>query len=305
MDLSVIIVNWNVRDLLAACVDSVLRFTRPSLETEVIVVDNASHDGSPNMIRQRFPSVHLLANTENKGFAGGNNQGLRAATGRYLALLNPDTEVRGDALGTLVDFLAATPNAGMVGPRLIHSDGSFQHSAFRFPTLAMAFFDFFPLHHRLIHSRLNGRYPRRLYDAGVPFPIDHPLGACMVLRREVIEQVGLLDEGFFMYCEEIDWAMRVRKAGWGIYCVPAAEVVHHVGQSTRQSRDEMFVTLWRSRYRLFEKYYGPAYRWLVRRIVRLGMAREVARVRRALRRGEMSRTEAQSRLSACRLVASL
>ena len=128
------------------------------------------------------------------------------------------------------------PRTGLVGPRLVYPDGTFQHSAFRFPSLGQAFLDFFLLHHRLLQSPWNGRYPRALYAAGRPFSVDHPLGACMMVRREVVEQVGSLDADYFMYCEEIDWAMRIKRAGWQIGCVPAAEVVHYAGQSARQFR---------------------------------------------------------------------
>jgi len=215
---------------------------------------------------------------------------------RYAMLLNPDTEVLGDALGVLVRFMDATPTAGACGPKLIYPDGSLQHSAFAFPTLLQNFLDFFPLHPRLLHSRLNGRYPHRLYDGGKPFPVDHPLGAAFLVRREAIAQVGLLDEGLRIYCEEIDWAMRIKRAGWGIYCVPEAVIVHHEAQSTRQVRAEMFVALWRSRFYLFDKHYSPLFRWLVRRIVRLGVRAEMRRARRAYQRGEISVEELEKRL---------
>jgi GT2 family glycosyltransferase len=287
------------------------------------VVDNASHDGSADMVRQRFPHVHLIASEHNLGFAGGNNRALRElgfgnsplATHnsplttrnpplpRYVLLLNPDTEVRGDALATLVRFMDETPSTGVCGARLLYGDGRFQHSAFGFPGLVQIFLDFFPLHWRLTESRLNGRYPRRLYEGETPFEIDHPLGAAMMLRREVIIQTGLFDEGYHMYVEEIDWCMRIRRAGWTIYCVPSAVVVHHAGQSTRQVRDEMFVALWRSRFRLFGKHYGGAFRWAARRLVRLGLWAEGRRARAAHRRGELDAKSLTSQLAALGRVA--
>jgi N-acetylglucosaminyl-diphospho-decaprenol L-rhamnosyltransferase len=306
MDLSVIIVNWNVQELLAGCLTSVYESLHGApIEHEVWVVDNASSDGSVDMVRQRFPQVRLIANQENCGFAAANNQALVQAAGRFAVLLNPDTVVHNQALVGLQRFLLQTPGAGMAGPRLIYADGRFQHSAFRFPSLAQALFDFFPMHNRLLDSRLNGRYPRRLYASGQPFAIDHPLGACMMVRREAVEQVGLLDEGFFMYCEEVDWAKRFRRAGWSIYCLPVAEVVHLEGQSTRQFREGMFVALWRSRFRLFGKHYGSSYNWAVRRIVRLGIRAEEVRARQQAESDLKVRSELPGRLAAYQQVREL
>jgi GT2 family glycosyltransferase len=280
MDLSVVVVSWNVRELLAGCLASLYRSLDGSgISFETVVVDNASTDGSAAMVRERFAQAHLLCNTENRGYAGGSNQGLSLTQGRCVAVLNPDTLVRGNALGTMLRFMDETPTAGMAGPRLVYSDGQFQHSAFAFPTLAQVFLDFFPLHGRLLDSRLNGRYPRSWYAAGRPFPVGHPLGACMMVRREALQQVGGMDEGFFMYCEELDWAMRIHRAGWGVYCVPAAELVHYAGQSTRQVRGEMFIALWRSRFRFFAKHYSPLFNRVVPWVVRLGLWAEERRAR--------------------------
>ena len=299
MDLSIAIVSWNVKELLADCLASVYASLEGNAtEYQVLVVDNASSDGSVDMVHERFPQARLMANADNKGFAAANNQAMVKSRGRYVVLLNPDTVLRDNALGTMRRFMDDTPSVGMAGPRLVYGNGSFQHSAFGFPSLAQVFFDFFPVHYRLLESRLNGRYPRSLYASGRPFAIDHPLGACMVVRREVIEQVGRLDEQFFMYCEEVDWAMRMRRAGWGVYCVPAAEVVHYAGQSTRQFRDEMFVALWRSRFRLFAKHYGTLYNWAVRRIVRAGLRYEEGRARRQAEADLIPEEELVGRLAA-------
>lgn len=316
-DVSIIIVSYNTRQLLRECLDSVCAsLAESALISEVIVVDNASRDGSAAMLREHFPQVRLITNEDNPGFAAANNQALRAVGyGRegsphppppeYVMLLNPDTIVGGVALTTLVRFMDENPKAGACGARLLHSDGSFQHSAFAFPTLFQVFLDFFPINHRLMDSRLNGRYPRHLYQAGEPFAIDHPLGAALMVRREAIEQVGLLDERFFMYCEEIDWCLRTKAAGWGIWCVPEAEIVHHVAQSTGQFRDEMFVALWKSRYQLFEKHYSHLFQWMAGRMVRLGLWAEVRRTQAAARRGEIMGSELTSRLTAYRQVAEM
>jgi N-acetylglucosaminyl-diphospho-decaprenol L-rhamnosyltransferase len=313
-DFSIVIVSFNTRQLLKECLDAVYAsLAESALVSEVIVVDNASHDGSVAMVREHFPQVRLIANEDNRGFAAANNQALRAlgyGTGagphppppEHVMLLNPDTIVGKSALTTLVRFMDENPQAGACGARLLHSDGRFQHSAFAFPTLLQVLLDFFPINYRLADSRLNGRYPCRLYQAGQPFPIDHPLGATLMVRREAIERVGLLDERFFIYCEEIDWCLRIKAAGWEIWCVPEAEIVHHVAQSTGQFRDEMFVALWKSRYQLFEKQYSRLFQWVVRRIVRLGLWAEARRARAAARRGEITQSELTSRLMAYRQV---
>ena len=317
-DLAIVIVSYNVRDLLRACLDSVqTELERSGLAGEIWVVDNGSSDGSAAMVRERFPEVHLLALEENMGFARASNAALRemsdlagacitgagtSPTSKYALLLNPDTSTEPGALRTLVEFMENHRAAGVAGPQLRYPDGSFQHSAFRYPTLAQVLLDFFPLHHRLINSRLNGRYPRRWYEGGEPFEIDHPLGAAMMVRWEAIQQVGLLDERFFLYCEEIDWCWRMKRAGWRAYCVPRAVIIHHEAQSTRQLADEMFVQLWRSRYRLFEKHYSRLFRSVARQLVRLGVGAEMARARRAHSRGQLTRKAYQRRAAALQQV---
>jgi GT2 family glycosyltransferase len=263
------------------------------------------------MVRQQFPGVRLLAHPQNLGFAAGNNLALRAmdfgqgAGPRHVLFLNPDTRALGDALGEMVRFLDSTPGAGAVGARLVHGDGSFQHSAFAFPGLAQIALDLFPLHHRLLNSRLNGRYPRRLYEAGQPFQVDHPLGAALMVRGETLAQAGGFDERFFMYCEEIDLCRRIKATGWHIYCLPGAEIVHLVAQSTRQFRDRMFVALWRSRFLMFETHQSQAFCWLARRLVRVGMWAGGRRAGAAHRRGQISADELAGRLAAYREVAAL
>jgi N-acetylglucosaminyl-diphospho-decaprenol L-rhamnosyltransferase len=282
-DLAVVIVSYNVRDLLADSLASVLAEIH-AFTVEVFVVDNASADGSAQLVRERFPTVRLVANSENRGFAAANNQALRAAgfpagadAPRFALLLNPDTTLEPGALSAWLEGAAECPRAGVLGPSLRYPDGTFQHSGFGFPTLAQVFLEFYsdglPARGRLLDSRLNGRYPRRRYMAGRPFPVDHPLGAAMLARRDAIAGVGLLDEGYFIYAEEVDWCLRMRKAGWGAACVPQAKVVHHEGQSTRQFRQAMFVALWRSRLRLFARHYSPAFNWAARRLIGLGLRR--------------------------------
>lgn len=313
-DLGIVMVSFNTRELLRACLESVFAaLATHTLLARVCLVDNASSDGSAEMVRASYPQVELLASADNLGYAAGNNRALQhlASTGhvpRYVLLLNPDTVVAPprpaapDALTELVSFLDAHPSVGIAGAQLRYGDGRFQHGAFRFPTLPMLLLDFWPLNHRLLDARINGRYPRRRYAAGKPFPIDHPLGAALIMRWRTYQQVGGLDEGYFMYCEEIDLCMRAKAAGWQIYCVPRAIITHHEGQSAKQFRERMFVALWRSRYRLFARHYGRTYQRVARMIIRAGVARDMRRLQRALARNEVAQDDAAARLAAYREV---
>lgn len=306
MDLSVVTVSYNTRELLRECLASVFStLSSAALDYEVLVVDNASSDDSPAMVSEAFPEARLIANPENRGFAAASNQGLQQSGGRCVILLNPDTVVKPGALELMRGALEAQSDVGAVGPKLIYPHGGLQHSAFTFPTLAMVFLDIFPLHHRLLDSQLNGRYPRAWYEGKDPFPIDHPLGAALMTKRAVVDEVGLLDERFYMYCEEIDWCMRIKKAGWTILCVPQAEIVHHVAQSTKQLGPQMYVELHKSRYGLYEKHYSRGFQRVARWIVRLGMAWQEARDRRQAKKGLLDGAALESRLNAYREIRAL
>jgi len=311
MDLGIAIVSYNTRRLTEDCLASVYcSLAGASLQARVWVVDNASMDGSAAMVRDRFPQATLIASERNLGFAGGTNLAAEqmvaeGARPRYLMLLNPDTVVHSDALERMVRFMDLNSEVGVAGARLLNADGSLQHSAFHFPTLLMTAFDFVQVPNRVRESCLNGRYPQRRYERGMPFAIDHPLGAVMLIRWKTWEQVGALDTGFFMYCEEIDWCMRARRLGWRCLCVPQAVVTHFGGQSARQFRDAMYVALWTSRKRLFDKHYGRAYQWAAGRIARLGM-RSCTKLAVDLRTDiQMTAAEAEGRLSAYRQVEEL
>lgn len=310
VDVSIIIVSYNTRDLLLQCIASVLESLeeaeaagRLSVDAraisrgyEIIAVDNASTDSSAAALRRYFPQVRLIANDFNRGFAAANNQATAVSQGRHLLFLNPDTLVKHNAITELIRFLNRYPRVGVVTGQLIQPNGSRQHSAFHFPTLWMAFLDSFPLSYRLTNSALNGRYSPAAYRR--PFEIDHPLGACMMVRREVVARVGPLSEDFFLYCEEIDWCMRIKRDGWRIFCLPQATFVHYGGQSTRQEPDRSFLELWRSRLLLFRKHYNPFYRVLVKVIMALGLWGEHARWVQCYLRGEVSKTRFKARQQA-------
>lgn len=285
VDLAVIIVTWNVREQVGNALKSLIadvEINGPSIS--IHVVDCASSDGTIEAVESNFPQVNVIRSEQNLGFAAGNNLALRTIGFGSLSsdnlpgavyLLNPDTITISGATRILFDSLMAKAQVGLVGARLSFGDGSFQHSAFHFPGLRQLWVEFFPTPGRFIEGRFNGRYPRAWYQAGKPFPVDCVLGATMMLRREVVQQTGMFDEQFFMYCEEIDWAWRIRRAGWKIECVPAAHVVHLGGQSTSRVRPQSIVNLWISRLRLFQKHYSPLKYLLARRIVALGAKRKI------------------------------
>ncbi len=315
MHLGIVIVSYNVRDLLRQCLSALYAdlARTPGLQASVVVVDNASRDHSASMVAATFPQARLIANDDNLGFAAGNNVGLaalgfgpQAATGQQrpeaVLLLNPDTEVQPGALAAMAGFLQHTPRAGGCGARLHYGDGSFQHSAFRFPGLWQLYLDLFPPHlpgaRRLLDSRLNGRYPRRLYEGEQPFPIDFALGAALMVRAEVIDQVGLLDEGYFMYAEEMDWCWRIQRAGWPLYCVPTARITHHEGRSARQFRSRMLVALWRSRLRYYRKVYPWWKRELAKRLLTAGLQHQRQQAIQAHARQQLPDADLQAFLQA-------
>ena len=295
----IVIVSYNTCALLRDCLRST---ARPELPANVVVVDNASEDGSTDMVGRDFPHVELIRNAENCGFAVATNQGLRAVLQRcsFILLLNPDAVLQDGALEAMVAFMQAHPRVGVCGGRLLYPDGRPQHGAFRFPTLLMALFDLVPprgpLLGRLQDSFLNGRY--REEQGPEPFPIDHPLGATMLIRREALAEVGCFDEDYWMYAEEVDWCFRCRRAGWAIWQVPAARVAHVGGASSAQFRGRSLVALHRSRLRFVVKWQTAGYRRWYRRVVRLGICWTLLETWSAWARGRASTAELRARLLA-------
>jgi len=345
VQLAAIVVSYNVRDLLRRSLCSLTQaavYGVDSFDLQVIVVDNASCDGSAEMTASEFPQVRLLASRENLGFTRANNLALRElgfstavalptahpiqrrapaahpvnaperdvapanARPDYVLLLNPDAEVIDDALPRLVNFLEQTPHAAACGAELRYGDGSFQHSAFRFPGVLQVLFDLFPPlgvpgGHRLLNSRLNGRYPAAWWSRGEPFPVDFVLGAAMMVRGAAIDAVGGLDEGYWMYCEEMDWCRRFWRSGWSVYALPGARVIHHEAQSSRQRRWDAQVQLWRSRFRFYAKYredFPPGALTAIRLLVRARMAGEARRLEARFAAGELDGVELAKALAA-------
>lgn len=270
MILSILIVNWNTRDFLAQCLASIAAHP-PHGEYEVIVVDNASADDSVAMVETQFPQVVVIGNAANVGFAGANNQAIAHSRGRYLLLLNPDTVVEPGALAALVSFMDAQPEAGAAGPLLLNPDGSLQDSCYPAPTI---FRELWRLFH-LDNLYALAQYRMHEWPRDTPRPVDTVQGACMIVRREVIEQSGAMDDSFFMYSEEVDWCLRIRRAGWHIYWVPGSRIIHFGAQSTRQVATSMFVQLYRGKLQYFRKHYGRVYALLYKVVL---LAASVARI---------------------------
>lgn len=259
--ISIIIVSWNVRELLRACLAS-LPLGQP--DVEVIVVDSASTDGTPAMVRSDYPAVRLAASADNLGYTRGNNLGLEQARGRCLFILNPDTELRPGALDALQAYMQAHPRVGVIGPQLLWPAGAPQPTRRRFPTLALAFFESTWLQ-RLTPPGWLDRYYARDLPADEPAVVDWVVGAALFVRREAYTQVGGLDESFFMYSEELDWQRRIRAAGWQVVHLPAAQVVHHEARSSAQVPAATHIRFNTSKVRYYRKYHGPlaaeALRW--------------------------------------------
>jgi N-acetylglucosaminyl-diphospho-decaprenol L-rhamnosyltransferase len=252
VDVSVIIVNWNTRDLLVQCLLS-LYDTADDLDFEVIVVDNASADGSAEIVCREFPQVRLIQNAENVGFARANNQAMAVSQGRYVLLFNSDAIATPGAIQSLVSLADAELRAGIVGAQLLNPDGSFQASHTPFPTLWQEFLILAGLG-RLLRGRW---YPSRGPEEDKsPQVVDYVEGACMLVRREAFEDVGGLDEAYFMYAEEVDWCYAMREKGWQVWYQSAAKVIHLGGGSSQNRRPQREADLYRSRVRFFRKYYG-------------------------------------------------
>jgi N-acetylglucosaminyl-diphospho-decaprenol L-rhamnosyltransferase len=250
-DLGIVIVNWNTSGLLRRCLETVFA-SQGDFTFQVVVVDNASTDDSREMVRRYFPGAQLIASPMNGGFSYGNNLGLRALgyqdagpaasdAPRYALLLNPDTEVPPDSLYQMVEYMDAQPDVGIAGPKLVLEDGSLDKACRRgFPTPAVSFYHFSGLAKLFPRSPRFGRYNMTFVDPDQETEVDSVVGACMQVRREAIEAVGLLDETFFMYGEDIDWAYRVKKAGWKVMYHPQVVIQHIKRASSRRSQKAQY-----------------------------------------------------------------
>ncbi len=260
LDLSICIVNWNVEALLKACLRSILDNTN-GIIYEVIVVDNASSDRSVDMVKAEFPQVKLIVNKENAGFSRANNQAIRISKGRYIMLLNPDTEIIDNALTTMVRFMDKKSDCGALGCKLLNTDGTLQRSCKTFPALDVILYNSIFLDSLFPKSRIFGKYFMTWWDFNDVREVDQPMGSALMIRKDVLDNVGLFDEKIFIWFDEVDLCFRIKTAGYKIFFMPDARIKHHLSQSFKQWKN-LFQILngtvyWRkSRNYYFMKHKG-------------------------------------------------
>ncbi|HXG01382.1 MAG TPA: glycosyltransferase family 2 protein [Bacteroidota bacterium] len=287
-DLSIVIVTWNSLDHLRRCLAS-LKESPPQARFELIVVDNASSDGTVEFLRAYDGDVRLIANTENRGFAAANNQAFEIARGRYVLLLNPDTVVHRGALDALVQFMDARADAAAAGPALRNEDGTLQQTGVRFPNNLNILFEALFLDRLFPRSKIFGRHKELYADASVPRRVEYVQGSCMIVRSDVMRKVGGLDERFFLYFEEVDWCKQMMQAGYGVYICPSAAVTHLANVRLGHYDERRLVHYHRSLILFYQKHYS-AFRQtmlipvlLLRSFIRLCVWGLVALVRPSMR----------------------
>lgn len=260
MDVTIVIVSYNVADLLNECIVSIKKET--SCEYEIIVIDNNSADNSIEMIKTNHSDVKLIQNKSNVGFAAANNQGFKIANGRYILMLNPDTVVLDSAIDRLVRFMDEHPDAGACGPKNLNADRSLQHNCHHFPTISMRLVEHLQLKRFFPRNKFFGREHMTYWDYDQVKEVDWITGCSLMIRREVLEQIGLLDENYFMYAEELDLCFRLKKYHWRTFFYPYASIVHYGGQSAlNQNEEKVFAKsisyyLFTTKYYFFKKNYG-------------------------------------------------
>jgi len=271
-DVTVSIVSFNTCDLLRSCLQSVS--ATAGVSCEVFVVDNGSSDGSTDMVAREFPDVQLIASPENRGFAAANNLAIERARGRYILLLNPDTIVFPGTIAAMAGFLDQHREAGICGPRILFPDGTFQSCGYNFPT---------PLT-EVRMSKNVGKAIRAIVgddppppSGTVPYECDWVDGACLMVRRAVIDQIGPLDEQYFLYTEELDWCCNARRAGWKVYALPQVEMLHHRGKSSEQVSDRSLALLVETKLRYFRKNHGPVTAVFVSLVNAAGFVKQMRR----------------------------
>jgi GT2 family glycosyltransferase len=247
VDISFIIVNWNTRDILINCLNSIYK-TVKDIDFEVLVVDNNSTDGSQEAIKKRFPEANLIENKTNTGFAHANNQALKKMQGRYALLLNSDTILQDGAVGNLLSFMNDFPKAGIAGAQLLNDDGSKQNSIDNFPSIETEIFN-----KSFLRLLFPNKYPGKRRSYNNPIEVDSVIGACMIVRKEAIDEVGVFDEDYFIFLEETDWCFRMHKNGWKVYHVPDARVFHISGHSKKKAPWESQIEYYKSLYMFFRK----------------------------------------------------
>lgn len=263
VDISILIVSWRVRELVRRCLESL--GATDGTRAEIILVDNASNDGTVAMAHESFPNVHCIANGVNRGFAAANNQALSRATGRYMLLLNPDTEVRPGTVAQVVSYLDAHPDVGLFGSTILNPDGTLQRSVRRFPSLLTLAALLLKLHALFPDAPPVRSYFANDFDYDHEADVDQLMGAYLVVRREALHDIGMLDAGYYLWFEEVDWCKRARDAGWKVRYAPGMPIIHRGGESFRQhgnARQQLLFV--KSALRYARKHFSPyAYAALV------------------------------------------
>ena len=271
MDLSISIVNHNNKEYLKGCLDSIYSHA-PEMNFEVIVVDNGSSDGSAETAKDAFPEINLIKNPDNPGFVKANNQGIRASHGRYVLSLNNDSIIEDGTLDGLVRFMEEHPDAGACGPKVLNRDGSLQYQCRRsFPTISSSLFYFLRLHKLFPRTERFGQYLMTHRNNDEAGEVDSVSGCCMMVRRQVIEQVGILDEDFIMYGDDLDWCYRIKQAGWKVFYVPDYQIVHFGGQSSRNLSRKCIVLFYRAMKIFYRKHYALKHSFVVNYLVYAGI----------------------------------
>lgn len=251
--LSIIIVTWNSQEFIEKCLQSILE-AKGSIDLETIVVDNASQDGTIKIIEKFKPEVRLISNQTNFGYARGNNQGIDVAKGEYILLLNPDVELQKNTLSLMLDFMEKHQEIDAVAPQLLNLDGSVQPSCREFPDFSTLFWEFSGLSYLFPKSRTAGAWRMGYFDFQSPREVDQPMGSCLLLRRKVLEKVGVLDERFPIFFNDVDLCYRIKQSGGKLFFWPEAKALHHRGGSTRLAKPEMILSSHLSFFRFLYKY---------------------------------------------------
>ncbi|MFJ8457695.1 glycosyltransferase family 2 protein [Lysinibacillus xylanilyticus] len=271
MDLSVVIVNYNTKKLTIDCIQSVLK-SKSNFQYDIFVVDNASSDGSVEQIKSKFPHVHVISNKENVGFSKANNQAIKACSSRYVLLLNSDTIVNENTLDEMICYMDEETNVGAVGCEVNLPDGTLDKACHRgFPTPEASLYYMIGLAKKFPNSSKYNSYHKSYMNMHEVHDIDCLVGAFMMVRREAFEQVGLLDEEFFMYGEDIDWCYRIKEAGWRIVYNPTVSIVHYKGASSRRKPFKIVYEFHRAMYLFHKKHFKTKYNFLINGIVYTGI----------------------------------
>lgn len=265
--LSIIIVNYNAGRVLKECIDSIYKesITTPF---DIWVVDNNSQDDSITMIKEYFPQVNVIENKENVGFARANNQVIAKCTGDYILILNPDTLILQNAPEKIVNFMGENPTVGICGCKVLNEDRTLQLACRRsIPTPHVAFFRFSGLSRLFPNSKITAKYNLTYLDPNKAHEVDAVSGAFLMIRRKVVDNIGMLDERFFMYGEELDWCLRTKKAGWKVMYYPDAEIIHYKGECSKTNSRKATFEFYRSMYLFHKKHFADNYNPIINIII--------------------------------------